>query len=98
MIEQPFAANGGSKRVRKAEFWQIGQSDLNRPFSEILQRGDQGKWLKRRPNLRAWKTARRKWSSLLINMRLKCNNRATFFRKRRLQKCPQSGVLANWAK
>ena len=33
----------GSKSVRKAEFWQIGQSDLNRPFSEILQRGDQGK-------------------------------------------------------
>ena len=43
MIEQPFAANGGSKSVCKAEFWQIGQSDLNRPFSEILQRGDQGK-------------------------------------------------------
>ena len=43
MIEQRFAANGGSKRARKAEFWQIGQSDLNRPFSEILQRGDQGK-------------------------------------------------------
>ena len=31
------------KSARKAEFWQIGQSDLNRPFSEILQRGDQGK-------------------------------------------------------
>ena len=43
MIEQPFAANGGSKSVRKAEIWQIGKSDLNRPFSEILQRGDQGK-------------------------------------------------------
>ena len=53
MIEQPFAANGGSKSLllcsainmlkSKAEFWQIGQSDLNRPFSEILQRGDQGK-------------------------------------------------------
>ena len=43
MIEQRFAANGGFKRARKAEFWQIGQSDLNRPFSEILQRGDQGK-------------------------------------------------------
>ena len=39
MIEQPLAANGGSKSVRKAEFWQIGQSDLNRPFSEILQWG-----------------------------------------------------------
>ena len=43
MIEQPFAANGGSKTLFKADFWQIGQSDLNRPFSEILQRGDQGK-------------------------------------------------------
>ena len=43
MIDQPFSANGGSKNVRKAEVWEIGQSDLNRPFSEILQRGDQGK-------------------------------------------------------
>ena len=43
MIEKPFAANGASESVRKAEFWQIGQSDLNRPFSENLQRGDQGK-------------------------------------------------------
>ena len=43
MIEQRFTANSGSKSVRKAEFWQIGQSDLNRPFSEILQREDQGK-------------------------------------------------------
>ena len=43
MIEQPFAANGGSKSFRKAEFLQIGQRDVNRPFSEILQRGDQGK-------------------------------------------------------
>ena len=43
MIEKPFAASGGSKSVRKAEFSQVGQSDLNRPFSEILQRGDQGK-------------------------------------------------------
>ena len=47
MIEQPFVADGGSKSVRKAEFWQIGQSDLNRPFSEILQRGDQGKMAKK---------------------------------------------------
>ena len=43
MIEQLLAGIGGSKSVRKAESWQIGQSDLNRPFSEILQRGDQGK-------------------------------------------------------
>ena len=43
MIEQPFPGKSGSKSARKAEFWQIGQSGLNRPFSEILQRGDQGK-------------------------------------------------------
>ena len=43
MIEQLLAGIGGSKSVRKAEFWQIGQSDLNRPFSEILQRGDHEK-------------------------------------------------------
>ena len=57
MIEQPFAANGGSKSVRKAEFWQIGQSDLNRPFSEILQRGDQGKMAQKEAQLRSFKNS-----------------------------------------
>ena len=42
-IGQHFAANRGSKSARKAELWQIRQGGLNRPFSEILQRGNQGK-------------------------------------------------------
>ena len=43
IIGQLFGANGGSKSARKAELWQIPQGHPNRPFSEILQRGDQGK-------------------------------------------------------
>ena len=35
---------------------------------------------------------------MLISMRIKCNHRRTFCRKPRLQKCPQSRVLANLAK
>ena len=33
--------------VRIAELWQIWRGHLNRPFSEILPRGDQGKMLKK---------------------------------------------------
>ena len=40
---QVFGENGGSKSARKAELWQIPQGHPNRPFSEILQRGDQRK-------------------------------------------------------
>ena len=39
MIEQPFAAKGGSKSVRKAEFWQIGQSE---PKSAIFWNSAKG--------------------------------------------------------
>ena len=35
--------NGGSKSARKTGLWQIPQGNPNRPVSEILQRGDQGK-------------------------------------------------------
>ena len=41
-IGQLFGANGVSKSARKARL-QIPQGHPNRPFSEILQRGDQGK-------------------------------------------------------
>ena len=42
-IGQHSGANGGSKRARKAQLWEILQGHLNRPFSEMLLRGDQGK-------------------------------------------------------
>ena len=42
-IGQHSGANGGSKSARKAQLREILQGHLNRPFSEILLRGDQGK-------------------------------------------------------
>ena len=47
IIEEHFAANCASISARGAELWQICQGDLNRPFSEILLRGDQGQMLKK---------------------------------------------------
>ena len=47
IIEEHFAANCASISARGAELWQICQGDLNRPFSEILPRGDHGKMLKK---------------------------------------------------
>ena len=47
IIEEHFAANCASISARRAEQWQLCQGDLNRPFSEILPRGDQGKMLKK---------------------------------------------------
>ena len=68
----------------------------NRPFSEVLQRWDQGKLSQKwRATSGVWKTAQRKLAYLLISMRLKCQHTTTFCRKRRLQKCPQSRAMAN---
>ena len=53
---------------------------------------------KSRQALGAWKTPWRKWTYLVISMRLKCKPCRTFCAKPRLQRCPQSRVLANFAK
>ena len=53
---------------------------------------------KRRPTSGALKSPWRKRRYLLITIRLKCNHRRTFWRKPRLQKCLQCGVLADLAK
>ena len=47
IIEEHFTTNCASISARRAELWKICQGDLNRPFSEILPRGDQGKMLKK---------------------------------------------------
>ena len=93
-----FAANRGSKSARKAELWQIWQGHLNRAFSEILQRWDQGKPLEKKAEFRASKTPRRKSYHLLISMHFKCKHRIPFCCKRRLQKCPQSRGMTNVAR
>ena len=53
---------------------------------------------KRRPNLQAPKTPRRKSLRLFISMRLKCNHWTTFCRKPPLQEWPQVRAMANLAK
>ena len=51
-----------------------------------------------RPTLRAPKSPRRKLGYLIISMRLKFNHRGAFWRKLRIQKCPQIRVITNFAK
>ena len=53
---------------------------------------------KSRQRTAARKTLRRKSSDLSIRIRLNCNHRRTFWRKPRLQRCPQSRVLAKFRK
>ena len=67
-------------------------------FLKFFKGGTKGKSQKRRPTLGARKSPRRKRRYLLINIRLKCNHRRTFWRKPRLQKCSQCRVLADLAK
>ena len=43
ILGEHFGANRGSKSAREAELEQIWQGHPNRPFLEILLRGDQGK-------------------------------------------------------
>ena len=75
-----------AKTPKSAIFWDSskGGPRENRPKS--------------RPHLAARETLQRKSGDLLISMRLKCNHRRTFWRKPRLQRCPQRWVLANLAK
>ena len=88
-----FCCNRGSKSARRTELWQIWpRGHLNRPFSEILPRGDQGKMLKKvRQTIGAHNTWR-KLHHLLIGMRLKCNHRRTFCCYPRLQKCRRADL------
>ena len=67
-------------------------------FWNFAKGGPREKRPKSRPTWRAWKTPRRKWRYPLISMALKPNHRATFCRKRRLQKCTQLPAMANLAK
>ena len=75
-----------AKALKSAIFWDLakGGPRENRP--------------KNRPTIRARKTTRRKSHYPLITMRLKWKHRTTFWRKRRLQKRRQSGVMAIFAK
>ena len=44
-----FGAQSGSKSAQMAKLWQLWQGHPKVPFSEKVQRGDQGKFFKNRP-------------------------------------------------
>ena len=66
-----FGAKSGSKSARMAKLWQFSQGHPKVPFSEKLQREDQGKFFKNRPKsgppFKNPKALWRKWNYPLIS-------------------------------
>ena len=71
-------------------------------FSEKVQRSDQGKFFKNRPKksprLKGPKALWRKQHYPLISMLLKCKDWKGFWRKQRLQKCPNGQLTTIFAR
>ena len=97
-----FLANSGSKSAGTAKLQQFLQGYPKPAFSEKLQGGDQGKFFKKRPRIRAClkrlKALWRKWHYPVISIHLKCKNSRRFKRKQRLQKCPNGQVTTIFAR
>ena len=89
-------AKSGSKRAWMAKLWQFSQGHPKGAFSEKVQRGYQGKFfknrLKRSLRLKGSNALWRKQHHPLISMHLKCKDWTRFFRKQRLEKCPNGQV------
>ena len=85
-----------------AKLWQFWQGHPKVPFSEKVQRGDQGKFFKNRkkssPRLKGLRALWRKWHYPQISILLKCKNWRRFRRKQRLQKCPNGHVTTIFAR
>ena len=71
-------------------------------FSKKVQRGDQGKFFKNRPKrnhrFKGPKALWRKWHYPLFKMHLKCKDWKGFWRKQRLQKCPNGQLTTIFAR
>ena len=97
-----WCAVNGSKSARMAQLSQFKQGHPKPAFSEKVQRGDQGKFFKNRPKssprLKGLKALWRKWHYPPISMHLKCKDWRRFWRKQRLQKCPNGQVMAIFAR
>ena len=92
----------GSKSSRMAKLLQFLQGHPKHACSEKVQRGDQGKFFKNRPEssprLKGPKAHWRNWHYPLVLTYLKCQRWKTFWRKQRLQKCPNGQVMAIFAR
>ena len=73
-----FGAKSGSTRARMATLWQFRQGHPKPAFSEKVQREDQGKFFKNRPEssprLNGLRALWRKWHYPPITMHLKCKD------------------------
>ena len=80
------------------KLWQFWKGRPKPAFSEKVQRGDQVKFFKNRPKssppLKGPTALSRKWHYPLISMHLNCRNWRRFWRKQRLQKCPNTQLMA----
>ena len=85
-----------------AKLWQFSRGHSKPAFSKRKERGDQGKFFKNlpksRPRLKGPKSHLRKWHYPLISMHLNCKDWKTFWRKQRLQKCPNGQVMVIFAR
>ena len=81
-----------------AKLQQFLQGHPKPAFSEKVQRGDQGKFFKNRPQssprLKGPKALWRKWHFFLISMHLNCKDWRRFRRKQRLKKGRNGEVVA----
>ena len=100
-LETILAQNAAPKLPEWQSYGKFGKVTLNQHFSEKEERGDQGKFFKNRqknsPCLKGPKALWRKLNYSPIKMHLKCKDWRIFWRKRRLQKCPNCQVMAIFA-
>ena len=97
-LEKIMAQNASPKVQEWQSYGKFRKVTLNPHFSEKVERGDQGKFFKNRqkssPCLKGPKALWRKLNYTLIKMHLKCKDWKIFWRKQRLQKCPNGQVMA----
>ena len=90
------------RSARMAKLSHFSQGDPKPAFSEKLQRGDQGKFLKNRPKsslrLKGPKALCRKWHYPRTSMLLRCKDWRRLWRRRRLHTCPDDEVIAIFAR
>ena len=81
-----------------AKLWQFREANPKPAFSERVERGDQKKFFKNRPksspHLKKPTALWPKWHYPVICMQLKCKDWRTFWRKKQLQKSPNSQGMA----
>ena len=91
-LEKILLQNTAPKMPEWQTYGKFRKVTLNPRFSERVERGDQGKFFKNRPKSSPCVKGRKAlWDKLnytLIKMHFKCKEWKRFWRKKRIQKCP----------